>query len=390
MKKIISVSMVAVLAVFVSLAFSAYHHEGETDSGMFLKVYADKAGTKLDSCALCHTGGQYDQNGKTVSLGSCQWCHYKYGYDKKGNILDTLNSYGKDYLSNGRNSDAIKAIESLDSDKDGFTNKAEIDAIRFPGNAADDPNKRTAPFRVYTKAQLQAMSQYSEFLLMNTSKSGDYYARYSGVPLENLLKDAGISDSATGITVFAPDGWSQYHPLQYSSDPAMYPIYYTYPQAVYQYDPEAEQWCDYSAPSCVGRKAGDAIPDVLKILLAYQRDGVSLTPGVLTKDNKLDGEGPYRVVVPQKTPSPPDQASNAKSQTVKWPYNSQWDHNAGFSSRSATIIRIEPLPAGTTDIDIMESGWNYIDQEKIVIYGAINEPVEDSSGGLCFISTAIH
>lgn len=384
--------MVAVLAVFVSLAFSAYHHEGETDSAMFLKVYPDKAGTKLDSCALCHTGGQYDQNGKTVSLGSCQWCHYKYGYDKKGNIFDTLNSYGKDYLSKGRNADAVKAIESLDSDKDGFTNKAEIDAIRFPGNAADDPNKKAAPFKVYTKAQLQAMSQHSEFLLMNTSKSGDYYAQYSGVPMENLLKDAGISDSATGITVFAPDGWSQYHPLQYSSDPAMYPVYYAYPQAVYQYDSEAGQWCDYSAPSCTGRKAGDAIPDALKILLAYKRDGAYLTPGVLTKDNKLDGEGPYRVVVPQKTPSPPDQASNAKNQTVKWPYNAQWDHNAGFSSRSATIIRVEPLPAGTTDIDIMEAGWNYIDQEKIVIYGAISDPAEvtDNSGGFCFISTLIH
>ncbi len=143
--------------------------------------------------------------------------------------------------------------------------------------------------------------------------------------------------------------------------------------------PEAEQWCDYSAPSCVGRNHNDpiSVTDGLKMILAYQREGIGLTPGILTQDNKLDGEGPYRVVVPQKVPNPPDQSSRADDQNVTWSYNYDWDHNAGAATRSVTIIRVEPLPEGTTDIDVMETGWNYIDQEKIIIYGAIAETRND-------------
>ncbi len=393
MKKILIGCVWGMLMIWGSSAFSAYHHEGEKDSANFAAVYPDKAGTKLDSCALCHSGGQYEQSGKKVSLGSCQWCHYKYGYDQKGNILETLNPYGKAYNDNGRSTDAVKAIENADSDADGFSNKTEILANRFPGYNNDDPSKKTAPYKVYTKAQLMNMTKHTEFLLMNTSKSGDYYAEYSGVPVETLLKDAGISDNATGITVFAPDGWSQYHPLKTVDDAAMYHVFGNYPDAAYQYDIQAEQWCDYSSASCAGRKAGDTIvvSGGLKMLLAYQREGTSLTPGVLTTGNKPDGEGSYRVSTPRKTPGPPDQASNAKNQDVKWPYNSSWDHNAGAATRSATFIRIDPLPAGTTDIDLMEAGWNYIDQEKIIVYGAIAEACcENDDSDSCFISTARH
>ncbi len=374
------VFVLVILILCSGTAFPAYHHEWERDSANFSQVYPDKAGTKLDQCALCHSGGKYEKSeGKFTSLGSCQWCHYSYGYDAKGNILDTMNAYGKAYHDNGRNADAVRKIEDADSDGDGFSNKAEIAALRFPGDAGDDPNKKTAPFRVYTKAQLEAMPQHTEFLLMNTSKSGDFYAEYTGVPMEDLLKDAGILNSATGIKVFAPDGWSQYHPLEPDADPAMYHINGTYPQADYQYDSQAEAWCDYSAASCKNRKAGDtiAVQGGLKALLAIKREGEYLTPGILTADNKLDGEGPYRVVVPQKTPSPPDQASNAENQDVKWPYNEAWDHNAGACTRTATIIKVEPLPEGTTDIDLLESGWNYVDQETVIVYGAIDDTRRD-------------
>jgi len=94
-------------------AFSAYHHEGERDADKFLSVYPEKVGTKLDPCALCHTGGAYEKNGKMTSLGSCQWCHYSYGYDGSGNIQDTMKDYGKDYKIHGRNADAIQSIETL-------------------------------------------------------------------------------------------------------------------------------------------------------------------------------------------------------------------------------------------------------------------------------------
>ena len=65
-------------------------------------------------------------------MGSCQWCHYKYGYDKSGDITATLNLFGKDYLAEGRNKAALKAIEAKDSDGDGFTNIVEINADALP------------------------------------------------------------------------------------------------------------------------------------------------------------------------------------------------------------------------------------------------------------------
>jgi hypothetical protein len=363
-----------------SPGFSSYHHMGEKDSAEFLKVYPDKKDTKLDSCALCHSGGQYkSSSGAVISMGSCQWCHYKYGYDGKGNIKDTLNPYGNDYLTNGRNPGSISTIASKDSDGDGYKNEDEIKATRFPGIKEDDPTKKTAPFRVYTISQLESLPQHTQFLLMNASKSEDYYAEYKGVALETLLKDAGILSSATGIRIYSPDGWSQYHPLNADPDPSMYHVFGDYPAATYQYDIHADKanggWCNYSSPLCKDHSAKSLITNAggLKLLLAYKRDGKDLTPGALTLANKLDGEGPFRAIVPQKTPSPPDQGSTAADQNVVWPYKADWDHNAGVSTRTATIIKVEPLPEGTTDIDIMEAGWQYVDQKKIVIYGAIKE-----------------
>ncbi len=378
----------------VSTGICAYHHEGEEDADKFLSVYPDKAGTKLDHCALCHTGGSYvNSKGKTVSLGSCQWCHYTYKYDGSGNILETMNSYGQDYHDNGKNAAAVTAIENMDSDNDEFTNIEEIRANRFPGNANDDPSKTIAPYRIYNRHQLEAMQQHTQFLLMNTSRSGDFYAEYTGIPLEDLLTDAGMSDEASGITVFSPDGWAQYHPLQDDPlQPEFYHIFGTYPESEYYYDTQADiainpapaGWCDYSAPSCTGRSNGGAIgnPSGNKVILAYRREGALLDTGVLTAENKLDGEGPFRVVPPQKDPYAPDQSSTAANQNVVWPYANDWDHNAGASTRTVTMIKVEPLPEGTTDIDILEAGWTYVDQEKVIIYGAIDGADSNNNGVL--------
>lgn len=391
MKQLSVIVFAFLLLIGTTSVYGAYHHEGEHDSVNFLTAYPDKAGTKLDHCALCHSGGSYTKStGQEVALGSCQWCHHitDYGRDN-GNIDQTINSYGKAYQDNGRNQSAISRIDAGDSDEDGFTNQEEITAGTFPGNADDTPELKMAPSKIYTKSDLEAMPQHTQFLLMNTSRSGDFYAQYTGVALKTLLDDAGIlTDTATGITVFAPDGWSQYHPLNYDEGAELYHVYgnmpgqdYQYPPATYNHVPEADEalnpdtgWCDYSAPSVAGRTHGDAIfvENGLKAILAMKRDGAPLVPGVLSDENKLDGAGPYRVVVPQKVPNPPDQSSRSDDQDVEWPYNYDWDHNAGAATRSVTIIRVEPLPEGTTDIDILEAGWSYIDNQQLIIYGAIN------------------
>ena len=377
----------------VPVVKSAYHHEGERDAAKFLNVYPNKKGTKLDHCSLCHTGGSYVNNkGQTVSLGSCQWCHDTYGYDGSGNIADTMNPYGIAFKANGRNEVAIQAIATLDSDGDTYSNGDEIAADRFPGDATDDPTKKAPPFRIYTRQQLEALAQHTQFLLMNTSRSGDFYAEYTGVPLEDLLADAGVLPGATNIKVYAPDGWSQYHPMdEDTTQPEWYHVRGTYPAASYYYDEQADEalnpvdgWCDYSAPSCRGRDDADAIvnPNGLKLLLAYKREGAYMDPGILSQDNKLDGEGPFRVVPPQKSPNAPDQSSRAANQSVVWPHRDAWDHNAGAASRSATIIKVEPIDAQYTDINVYEAGWAYVDQDKIIVYGGIDDTDSNGNGVL--------
>jgi hypothetical protein len=189
--------------------------------------------------------------------------------------------------------------------------------------------------------------------------------------------------SATDIIVYSPDGFSWTHPLlpPVSQDPLnlQYFVIGPYPKGTFYYNEQADMslnplygWCDYSAPSCAGRKNGDPIPDDVRLLLGIKRDGVYLTTGVLDSTNKLNGEGPFRVIPPQVIPGPPDQSSTSSYQNVIWPYSKSNDHNAGASTRSTTIIKVDPLPLGTTDIDLLEAGWNYIDENKIVIYGAID------------------
>ena len=401
MKRTRAISVVVAMGFVLMVAlvcYAAYHHQGESDSKRFLTVYPNMKGTKLDSCNLCHSGGSYvDSKGKTVTLGSCQWCHYSYGYDGSGDITGTLNPYGVAFRDNGRNAAAVRAIRKLDSDGDGFTNEEEIKAGRFPGDATDDPTKVYAPAVVYTRAQLEAMPQHTQFLLMNTSKSGDYYAQYSGVTVQDLLTDARISDTATNIKVISPDGFSQFHSLE--PDASYYHVNGTYPEATFHYTttadtslyPAPDGWCDYSAPSVAGRNDGDVItvPNGLRLILALRREGAYLTPGVLTSANKLDGEGPFRVVPPQKVEGPPDQASTAANQAVAWPYNAAWDHNAGSSTRSATIIKVEPLPAGTTDINLLEAGWAYVDSAQLVIYGNIARGISINNDAGCTTSSKV-
>lgn len=392
MKKSFIIAVIAIFTVLVcSFAMAAYHHQGESDSDNFIAVYPEMAGTKLDHCALCHKGGEYEKKpGKWVSLGSCQWCHHIYGYDGQGDLDATMNEYGKAYDTNGQNQAAVRAIENLDSDADGFDNITEINATRYPGNPDDDPDKAPAPYRIYTLKQIEDMDKHTQFMLMNTHRSGDYYARFSGVILEDLLNDAGVLTNAASITVYAPDGWSNDHPIAQSrKNDGEYPVKGVYPEATFQYHEEADTalnqvdgWCDYSSVNCRGRNHGDpiAVSGGLRTILATKIDGAHLDPGVLNTDNKLDGSGPFRVVPPQLVPCAPDQSCKAENQDVVWPFVDEWDHNAGSATRSTTIIKVEPLPEGTTDIDVLEAGWDYVDKKKIIIYGAINGTDSNGNG----------
>ena len=384
-------ALVAVLILTATCALAAYEHAGEADSPNFLAAFPTLAGTKLDSCALCHSGGStVNSRGREIHMGSCQWCHSTYGYDGSGNIVETLNAYGLAYFTNGRTAAAITAINGLDSDGDGYTNQAEIAAMTYPGNAEDDPTKVAAPKRIYTLGQIKALPSHTQFLLMNTSRSGDFYAEYTGVTMETLLADAGLLASAQTVSAYAPDGYSTDYTINPDPTSGLYYVNGAYPQAAYQYDEQADQalnadgWCDYSSASNRGRNAGDLIQveNGLRMILAYAREGLPMDAGVLDDSNNLDGEGPFRAVPPQMVASPPDQSSTSAVQDVIWPYTNDWDHNAGFSARTVTLLKVGPLPAGTTDIDVLEAGWVNADLQRVTIYGAIDGSDSNGNGVL--------
>ncbi|HVN53666.1 MAG TPA: DNRLRE domain-containing protein [Anaerolineaceae bacterium] len=80
-----------------------------------------------------------------TSLDSCDLCH--------ASNFPVINAYGSAFKSHGDNAAAFGAIESLDSDGDGFTNFQEILARTFPGDASSHPVQPTA-----TRKQISSMA----------------------------------------------------------------------------------------------------------------------------------------------------------------------------------------------------------------------------------------
>jgi hypothetical protein len=65
-KEMLGIGIFLVFVLSAGLALAAYHHQDEMDADKFLAIYPDKAGTKLDHCALCHSGEVV--SGATTSL----------------------------------------------------------------------------------------------------------------------------------------------------------------------------------------------------------------------------------------------------------------------------------------------------------------------------------
>ncbi len=383
MKRMFAVCLLlAVFAVWSVPAQGAYHHMDEQDAPKFLQAYPDKAGTKLDDCALCHRGNTFTtRKGNVVTESACQFCHAEYGYDGSGDITETLNDFGAAYKAAGRSVAAFTAIEGDDSDGDTYSNKDEIEAIRYPGDDEDTPAKVAAPHIYLTRDEMEAMlTPHEQFMLMNTSRGGesgkDYYITYTGFIMEDLLVAAGWTDASTGVTITAPDGFS--FSFAREDGDGKYYIEGTYPQASYFYD-AAAGWVDYSATGCTGRTNGQiiSVENGLRLILAYKANGAYMDAAYQDDQDKLNGEGPFRAVPPQWNPGYPDrQATSATPDAEPWPYDPDeinTDHNAGFSARGVTAIRVDPLPEGTTEYDWRNSqtdgGWGLLEENKIVIYG---------------------
>ncbi len=90
------------------------------------------------------------------------------------------------YKEGGCNVDAVNAIATLNSDGDGYTDAVEIAANRFPGDLNDDHESDGPLEGSHQREQLLKMPQRSQFMLMNTHKSEDFYTKYSGVAMDRL------------------------------------------------------------------------------------------------------------------------------------------------------------------------------------------------------------
>ncbi len=106
-------SYIVVGGLFAMLVAPAAAHARSGYLSTFNTKYST-ANTRLDTCSLCH-----------------------------GSSTSIRNSYGlavEGQLASGSTIDkALTNVEPLDSDGDSYTNKAEITALTFPGNASDHP-----------------------------------------------------------------------------------------------------------------------------------------------------------------------------------------------------------------------------------------------------------
>jgi hypothetical protein len=355
-------------------------HENDNDMKGLVRRYPAVAGTRLDDCRTCHRGGVKgtDTEGE---VSPCGYCHlvvfpnerYRTGVPK--DYAATLNGYGLDFKKAGRTFDAFKAIAGLDSDGDGHANEAEIADLRNPGDAASRPGLPLAPTVSLGWDEIRKLPGHSQFLLMNKStQRRDEYVTYKGVRIIDLLSAARISlAGVTGITVFAPDGYSTDHSLQDIAAPFPQGFYYDAPLVIG--DPEMAL---LEKPASVppGVSNGKRIPGALWLMLAYERDGRPLDISAYEKaTGRLVGEGPYRLVQPQRhvmgdrqRPGRPDRSHNAKTYGDGWDYSDRIDHNAGSGARGACVIRVNPMPEGYEESD-WKNGWSLIGEKKVLLYG---------------------
>lgn len=326
-----------------------------------LSLYPDKVGTRIDDCRLCHVDGV--QNNRRIN--NCDYCHMVYesqGYN------GTLNSFGKDYNSQGRTKETLEKLKTADSDGDGFTNDQEIIALTLPGDNGSRPGQPECGKRLLKTEDLTTIPGHSQFMLMNASKHVDYYATYRGWTIDALLKSCGISkEGITGITVFSLDG--------YRKDISKQEIDLTFPEA--RFMTQASLGIPSSCPEIVtvpseiptDLQAGQPIKNPLRVMLANNRDGKALEKLARNENGKLDGEGNYRLILPERSPSPPDQSSKNPPNDCPFPYTHALHHNAGDCARGVVAIRIDPVPAGMNDVNWLPLAQELLDSQTVLVFG---------------------
>ncbi len=357
-------------------------HANDADINNFVRVNQNSIGTRLDDCQTCHQGGTVlDDEERAVRANPCDYCHFVIhppeGWSQlPENMAETLNFYGAAYAAAGRDADAIRDIADDDSDEDGHSNAVEIEDLRYPGDAGSHPGLTVCPVLTVTMAEIQAMPAHQQFGLANANKQQfDIYATHTGVRLLDLLAARGVDlTGATSVEILAPDGYArsftleqisrQYPPHRFFSGLGVEDLgsecaFVEYPAETYDY------------------AYGDEISDAQWHILAYARDGHPLDSSYLDPTTgRIVGEGPFRNIMPPASGDDarnrPDRGRNRDTSgctTSEWNYDDSKDHNAGSMVKAAVIIRIQPMPEGCEEFDIINGGWAMVDAEQILIYG---------------------
>ena len=198
--------------------------------------------------------------------------------------------------------------------------------------------------------------------------------------MKDLLTAAGVNlTGATGIVVFAPDGYQTAFTISAINNTgnSYYPTatYYWVDQSAM---PTQNCFVTYPSPIPINPATGSAYVNLdpisdLQLIVAYERDGSALDTSYLDSTTRLQGEGPFRVVPPQsKTPTKPDRGSGFVTSPNPvgdgWDYTSTLDHNAGNSPRGAVLIKILPMPTGYEEPD-HTNNWTLLTAGKIMMYG---------------------
>ena len=355
-------------------------HENDADVKAFVGAFPQAAGTRLDDCQTCHRAGVPGTDTER-EFSPCGYCHLlafpnpKYATGVPASFEDTLNPFGREYKAAGRSAHAIRSIAGRDSDGDGVSNGEEIAALRQPGDSASRPGQPPAPVVTLGWDEIRKLPARSQFMLMNTTKEAtDEYALFEGVRVVDLIEAAEVDlEGAAGVTVFAPDGYGLDFPIDEVRRPFPPGYYYRGPNP--GDDPE-KSFVRRPGRLPEGVVDGRAIPGEPWLLLAWARDGRLLETSVYEKGTgRLEGEGPYRLVRPQRDllgdpvrPGRPDRASKAKVFGDGWDFAAAIDHNAGACVRGACVIRVNPAPGGFEDYD-WKNGWPLVAGKKIVVFG---------------------
>jgi hypothetical protein len=366
-------------------------HENDRDIGNFIRQFPKAAGSRLDDCQTCHRGGVKGTDTER-EFNPCGYCHLleypnpKYKTGVPPDFKGTLNVFGLAYEKAGRTAEALADIAGQDADGDGFPNGAEIAELRYPGDPGSRPGQPLAPVVFLSEADIRKLPERSQFMLMNATKEWtDDYVTYGGVRVADVLAAAGVNlEGAAGITVFAPDGYSVEYTIEDINRPFPQGYFYGGPAA---FKDGESAFVRYPAAAPTGVEDGKEIPGEPWLLLAFERGGERLDDSSYEKGTgRLAGEGPFRLVKPQRDlngdparPGRPDRSVKAKTYGDGWDFNAAIDHNAGACVRGACVIRVNPAPAGFEEYD-WKNGWPLIRDRRIAVYGHGVKPQRGSSG----------